>query len=369
MRVPILLLLSLFLSTLLNAQISRITIPAGTPEDKALQTISAEQDAAKRIEMLDQFVKDFAANKDAVAYANWQLAQAYQGTGENEKALAYGEKAFASAPGNIEILVSLVGIADAVKDYQKAVEYAAQGGTAYNSVASQPKPADVTPEEWATRITQEQSSFTQSYEYLEVAAYNAISAEPNAKARMEMIERFTPAFPKTRFEEAIQQLALASLQELNDRPRAVAFGEKALQQNPDSVPTLLMLANTYIEDTKTLDKAITYATKAVKLAKVDDGKPGTKLAAGMAHSTLGYALLRQDKAVASIPEFKQAIDMLGDNESVRAEALYRLGWAYGRLGRRAEAKPVLEKCIAIDGPYRPLAKELLQKVNAPAPKR
>src|SRR4051812_12058652 len=179
---------------------------------------------------------------------------------------------------------------------------------------------------------------------------------------MELIERFTPAFPHSRFEEPLSQLALASLQDLKGTPRAIAFGEKTLKQNPESVPTLLMLANTYLEDTKTLEKAVTYAGKAVKLT---DGS-SNKLAAGMARSTYGYALLRQEKAVASVPELKQAVDLLAENDPVRAEALYRLAFAYAKLGKRAEAKTAVEKCLTIEGPYQPFAKDLLAKLNAPA---
>ena len=179
---------------------------------------------------------------------------------------------------------------------------------------------------------------------------------------MELIERFAPAFPRSRFEEPLSQLALASLQELKDTPRAIAFGENSLKQNPDSVPTLLLLANTYIEDSKTLDKAVTYASKAVKLT--DAGT--NKLASGMARSTYGYALLRQDKAAASIPELKQAVELLAENESVKAEALYRLAFAYGKLGKRVEGKAAAEKCMAIEGPYQPFAKDLIEKLNATA---
>lgn len=352
---------ALFCCVVLQAQVTRIAIPAGTPEDKALQAITAEQDAQKRITMLDEFLKEFASNKDAVAFGSWQMAQAYQSAGDNEKALAFGEKALANAPGNIEILVSLAGIADSIKDYDKVVEYAATGGTAYNLIASQPKPADVTAEDWAQRVSAEQASIKSSYDYLEAAGYNAIAAEPNSKKRMELIERYTPAFPRSRFEESLSQLALASLQDLKDTPRAIAFGENSLKQSPDSVPTLLLLANTYIEDPKTLDKAVTYAGKAVKLT---DGS-ANKLASGMARSTYGYALLRQDKAAASIPELKQAVNLLADNDSVRAEALYRLGFAYAKLGKRVEAKAAVEKCMLIEGPYQPFAKDLLGKLNAP----
>jgi tetratricopeptide (TPR) repeat protein len=355
---------ALLCCAVLQAQVTRIAIPAGTPEDKALQAIAAEQDAQKRISMLDGFLKEFAENKDAVAFGSWQMAQAYQSAGDNEKALAFGEKALANAPGNIEILVSLAGIADSVKDYDKVVEYAAKAATVYHSIATQPKPADISAEEWAQRVSAEQTSVQPNYDYLEAAGYNAIASEPNSRKRMELIERYTPAFPRSRFEEPLSQLALASLQDLKDTPRAVAFGEKSLKQNPDSVPTLLLLANTYIEDPKTLDKAVSYASRAVKLT---DGAEN-KLASGMARSTYGYALLRQNKASASIPELKQAVALLAGNDGVRAEALYRLAFAYGKLGNRVEAKLEAEKCMSIDGPYQQFAKDLLKDLSTPARK-
>ncbi len=363
------LVLFLFAAIASQGQVKRITFPANSPEDKALQAISAEPDTQKRIQMTEEFIAKFASNNDAVAYGNLQLAQTYQGAGQNDKALAFGEKALALAPGNIEILVALAGIADSAKDTDKVIEYAVKGGTAYNGIASAPKPADVTAESWANDIAREQASFKQSYEYLEAAAYNAINAEPAAKKRLQFVEQFTAAFPKSRFEEPMSQLTLAALQDLNDRPQAIAFGEKLLKRNPNSVATLMMLANVYIEDPQTLEKAITLSAKAVKLAKIDENTPSTLLAAGMARSTYGYALLRADRTLESVPELKRATELLEGNTSALAEALYRLGFSYAKLGKRPEAKQVLEKCLTIQGPYESYAKELLEKVNAPVPKR
>ena len=65
---------------------------------------------------------------------------------------------------------------------------------------------------------------------------------------MSEIEKFTPAFPKSKFDDQISQMALYSLQQLNQPQRLEAYGEKALAANPESVPTLLMLANAYSED-------------------------------------------------------------------------------------------------------------------------
>jgi len=362
----VILILFLLLSFGLQAQVKTIVIAAGTPEDKALQAITAESNAQKRITMLQQFVTDYAGNADLAAYGNWQLAQAFQAEGDNNKALAFGEKAVAGAPGSLDILVSVCGIADAAKEYEKVVEFASLGGTTYNSIASQSKPASTSPEDWANEIARQQASAKQSYDYLEVAGYNAISAEQDGKKRLQMIERYTPAFPTSQFQESISQLAMAAMQ--NDRPAAIKFGEKMLTRNPNSVPTLLMLANFYMEDPQTLAQATTYAGKAVKLTNVSDQKT-TKLAAGMARSTYGFALLQGNKAAAAVPELKDAVELLADNEPVRAEALYRLGFAYAKLGNTAEAKVALDKCLAINGPYQKYATDLIETMKKAPPQK
>ena len=84
--------------------------------------------------------------------------------------------------------------------------------------------------------------------------------------------------------------------QLNDPARLVAFGEKSLAANPDSLPALLLLSNYYVEDSKptSIAKAVTYAQKVVTLAKANDpaADRAHKLSAGVAHSTLGYAYMR-----------------------------------------------------------------------------
>jgi tetratricopeptide (TPR) repeat protein len=356
------------LSLLGFAQASRIVIGAGTPEDKALQTISAETDAQKRLVLLEQFNKDFASNPSAVAYGYWQMLQAYQGLSQFDKAIASGEKAMELAPGNLEILSSLCGVAQISQEFGKMVDYAARGGKAFNGIATQPKPADMSAQDWASRIEQDQTSYRQSYEYLEAAAVNAIGNENDPKKRLAMIEKFTPAFPNSKFEVEISQFTMAALQGLNDPAKSIQFGEKALKANPDNVSTLLLLANAYVDENKNLAKAVEYGQKAVKLssatAATPDSSPDQKLTAGMAKSTLGWAYLKQDKAALAAPELKDATSLLSENAGLLEEAYYRAGFAYAKLGKKAEAQDALQKCIAMKGPFLKYAQQLLAEVNA-----
>jgi tetratricopeptide (TPR) repeat protein len=364
----------LFASLFTVAQIDKLVIPAGTPEDQALTTISNEQDATKKIALYDDFVQKFSANPAAVAYGNWQISQAYQTSGDLDKAMSYGEKALAGAPNNLDILVSQANVAQQLKNNAKIVEYATRGGKAYNGAAQAPKPEGMSDEQFAVRVTEAKESNKSSYEFLETAAYNAIADEKDAKTRMGYIERFTPAFPASRFDEQVTQYAMYTLGQLNDSPRLYSYGEKALAANPNSLPTMLMLANAYVDDPRpgSVAKAISYSQKVIAAAKADapDADKANKMSAGVAHSTLGYAYMKQEKMAAAIPELKSAAALLkGQDEASYAAALYRLGFAYGKTGKIAEARTALEEAVKIPGPLQPQSQKLLADVNAVKPKK
>jgi tetratricopeptide (TPR) repeat protein len=354
---------------ILHAQLDKIVIPAGTPEDQALQAIANEQDAQKKLSMYQDFLQRFSSNPAAVAYGNWQISQYYQGAGDLPKALAYGDKALASSPHNLDILVSQANIAQQMKSDPKAFDYAIRGGEAYNSIAKQPKPEGLGDQDFAARVEDEKAGARSSYEFLEAAGYNAIASENDAKTRMAEIERFTPAFPDSRFEEQITQYAMMSLTDLKDMNRLVAYGEKTLAANPNSLGTLTLLANAYADDPRpgSLQKSANYAQKAIEVAKAGapDADRSRKLAAGVAHSTLGYVYMKQDKTAAAIPELKSASALLkGEDDQSYALAMYRLGFAYGKLNKVTEARDVLMEAVKINGPVQQPAQELLAKVNA-----
>jgi tetratricopeptide (TPR) repeat protein len=369
-RWPVLLVTFLFVVGPLSlAQIDNIVIPAGTPEDQALQAITKEPDDQKKMAMYEDFLKQFSSNPAAVAYGNWQISQAYQSTRDLQKALDYGDKALASAPRSLDILVSQASIAQQLKNNAKLLDYAVHGGEVYNSIGKEAKPEGMSDQDFASHAQEQKDGAKSSYEFLEAAAFNVIVDDTNAKARMSDIDRFTPAFPNSRFDEPIASYAMMSLSELKDTTRVVSYGEKALAANPNNLAALLLLSTTYVDDPKpgSVAKAITFAQRAVVAAQADapDADRTRKLSGGVAHSTLGYAYMKQEKTVAAIAELKSATLLLkGVDDQQYAVALYRLGYAYAKLSHNTEAREVLLEAAKIPGPVQPLSQELLAKVNA-----
>jgi len=359
----------LLLSSLVYSQVEKISIPAGSPEDQALTLISSEQDAAKKTAMYQDFLQKFASNPTAVAYGNWQLSQYYQSTGDLAKAKEYGEKAAAGSPRNTDILVSQVTIAQGLKDNAAMFKYSLQGGEAYDSIEKQAKPADLSDQEFASRVASDKDANKSSYDFFESAAFSAIATETDSKTRMDYIEKFTPVFPNSKFDDQVASLAMLSLSELKDSRRLIAYAEKALAANPNSLPALLLLANTYADssDPASLAKSVTYAQKAITIAKADDtaADKSKKISAGVAHSTLGRAYAKQGKTAPSITELKTATTLLkGQDDQQYAVAAYFLGWDYAKLNRLTEARAVLNDALAVQGPMQPSIRDLLSKVNS-----
>lgn len=360
-----------FFAVQARAQVDRIAIGAGTDEDKALQSISNEQDSAKKLAMYEEFVQKFSSNPQAVAYGNWQIAQAYQATGDFSKALDYGDKALAGSPHNLEILVSQVGIAQQAKDNARLMDYVAKGGAICQAVAKQTKPAGMSDEDFTRKVNDDKSVSQSNCDFLETSGLNAVTSETDPKKRMAEIEKFSTAFPDSKYQDQVSNYAMYTLGpgQLNDPARLVAFGEKTLATNPNSLTALLLLAGYYGDESKpgSAAKAITYAQKAIEVAKADapDADKQHKIAAGAAHNTIGWAYLKQEKIASAVPELKAAAALLkGQDDQQYARALYGLGFAYGKQSKLTEAREVLTEAVNIPGPMQAMSKELLAKVNA-----
>ena len=371
-RKPVCFLLTSFLFTAaLAAQVSSIVIAAGTPEDQDLQQITAEQDDAKRTQMFQAFVEKFSANPAAVAYGNWQLAQLYQSSGDLQQAFAAGEKALVAAPGNLELLAFQSQTAQQLKLYSKVLDYAIKGGEAFNSIGKS-KPEGTSDERFASEVETKKRAAQPSYEYLETAALNAFASIDKPKTRFGYVEQFEKAFPNSRYAEQIGQYGMYSLQEMRESSRAIAYGEKLLAKNPDSLATLVLLAGLYAEDDKVGNpvKALAYAKKVITLANAESGvaDESHKLSAGVAYSTMGFALLKQEKPAAAVMELKRGAELLKRDPASYSTVLYRLGYAYAKLRRNAEAREILREAMSVQGPFQQASRELLTKVNAPGKK-
>jgi tetratricopeptide (TPR) repeat protein len=344
---------------------TKIAIAAGTPEDQALQEITNQADMQKRTAMLEEFVKKFSSNPAAVAYANWQLAQQAVTEGNLAQALAYGDKALAAMPDVVDILVSQVDIAQQLKDSTKVVDYAVRGAAVIKAVDTRLKPEGVGGEEFANQLAMEKEALQPNYQYMEIAGYNAIAGEQDARKRMPEIEHYMGGFPGSKFNEQLATLAIVTFQQMKDTAGLAAFGDKMLAKNPNDIRLLTVLASAFSNDAAHMGKAGVYARKAIELQKSEAASDATgRKLAGVAHSVLGRVLLQEGKFPAAATELKTATSLLKDSPEDLAGAWYYLGFAYAKMERAADAINALTQAGNIQGPYQQPAQELLAKIKA-----
>ena len=127
------------------------------------------------------------------------------------------------------------------------MDYAAKGGEVCHSIAKQPKPEGMSDDDFNRQVAEDKSAAQNSCDFLESAGFNVIASETDAKTRMADIEKFSAAFPDSKFQDQVSSYAMYTLGpgQLNDQARLFAYGEKTLAANPNSLPALLLLAGSY----------------------------------------------------------------------------------------------------------------------------
>src|SRR5579863_595207 len=205
----------------LPAQVTSILIKAGSPEDVALQEISSEPDNKKIADYKD-FTGKFAGNGDAVAYANWQIAQILANQNQLQQALVYGEKALVQQPHNMEILTSQAGTALQLKLDEKAFDYCVQAGEAFVGIGAATRPAGMTDDRWQAQIADDRRTNKPAYDYAQAVAYNILATEQDVKKSMGYIQRFNAAFPDSKYQDQVSERTIMTLEGLSDTSTAIA---------------------------------------------------------------------------------------------------------------------------------------------------
>ena len=78
------------------------TVNADPPDGKLLQQSLQENDPSKKLELMSQYISQFADKQEATGWVLSQMQPAYQKTGNYDKAIETGEKLLAIDPDDID---------------------------------------------------------------------------------------------------------------------------------------------------------------------------------------------------------------------------------------------------------------------------
>ncbi len=244
---------------------------------------------------------------------------------------------------------------------------------------------------WIYRIRMESLGQQRKYAEANAAAESGLAAEikfmetviarADADAKVDpkkrdknappLIDKNSDAFKKfgADTEKAMMyyyQNIMNNYQQLNDAPKIIEYGEKALGQDPDDLFTLLTLSGVLAERPPTDAKALeTQMKRAEEIAKKAIQKvnplPESPQKAGIlnsVHQTLGLAYLHQKKFGDSQKEYLAAITAKKDDPI----SYMRLGIAYAGEQKVDPALDAFAKSVYLKGLTESQARELLTQV-------
>lgn len=334
----------------------RVAVMAGSPEDKAIQQIGAEQDPAKRLPLIDKFGADFGSKPDMLTYAQQLYQDIYLETKEYDKSMEFGEKALAADTKDADVLLKLVRAAQEKPDSGRLFRYGGLFAELYNSLEGPP-----------------QAELKGDHQRLEYALFQTIARETGAKERLSMLDQFGKTFPKSQYATALNQYYAYTYQQLGDAAKMAEYAEKTLAQDPENVAMLLLAAQSFSEQGQNLERAMEMAAKALgvseKMPRPADASPNwdksRDASMGLAHAVIGYLHMRQNRNAQAITELKAAVPLVRSDPALLSTTLYRLGFAQAKNPKLLEeARATLSECSKLAGPFQQPAQELVARINA-----
>ncbi len=264
MKISLAMLVAVALSMVAIAEAKRVAVQAGSPEDKAIQQIVNETDLAKRGALIAKFASDFSSEPDMVTYAQQLYQETYLEAKDYDKSMEYGEKALAADPLDGDVLLKLVRAAREKPDLERAFRYAARFAEVYQGLETAP-PAGMDSTAWKVSVDQKRAELEPDYRRLEYLLVDTIAHEGAAQRRLQMLDQFSKAYPKTQYAANINQYYAYTYQQLGDHAKALAYANKTLETDRENVAMMLLAAGGLSEQGQDLPRATALATKALEL--------------------------------------------------------------------------------------------------------
>ncbi len=343
-------------------------VNAETPEGQLLQHIGQESDEAAKLQLLENFAAQHPRH-EAAGWVYEQLQAAYIKADNHDRALEVGEKILALSPTCVESAHQSLKAAEAKKDPGLVLEWAGRTSDVALKVANAPKPADEDEvEAWKNRADWAKQVNT----YTEYSVYAMALQASDPKKKIELIEALEKRNASSEYlSKAYGQLFLAYRQ-TGENDRAIALGEKVLATDQSDVDMLIVVASDYLAKKKEPDKVHAYAAKAVELVSAqptpegvsdEDWKKRRDALLGVAHFLSGSLYYTQGRWAQADAQLRRGLPFL-DNQEIKAEALYYLGFANYKMEKGQEAANYFRQCAAIKSRFQAAAARDLRGVRA-----
>jgi len=355
-----------------------VPVQAGSEADHALSEINATTDPAKKLELIQKFADGPGKEGNYPLLAYGLFVDYYLGQKSYDKVFEYGDRVFALDPDSFQNAISMVHAAAEKGDMDKLVAYGETASGIMQRFKASAAPAGTSDAVWAEQKTRTLEANKDNYTYIQQLVLNGVYQAKDPAKRAAMLVKFAQLFPDSTY--AVQALGVAatSYQQAQNASKMLEVANGLLAKDPDNLGMLLLLADYYCDKPDQLDKAATYAKKAISLldsAQKPEGVTDEQwtqqkaLQKGLALSSLGQVNIEKKDNAQAVDNLKAAAPLVKSDDGSYARNQYRLGFALLNLKRNAEAKDAFTQAASVNSPYKAMALDKLKSLAAPAKKK
>jgi len=354
----------------LAADRHKLDIDPESEDGILLQRIQQEPLAERKLAFLDKYVNQYP-KATSVAWVYEQLLPIYLAAKQWDKVLATAQNLLALDSADLDSAFAALQAAETQKDPDLTRRYAIASWDAASKAAQAPKPADADDvADWSKQV----DFANQALAYSEYVLASQAALEPNSQRKGELIQALEQRNPQSKFLSAVKRNI--RVREEANPAQAFVLAERGLVEDPNNEDYLMRIANHYMSREEDLSKVLTCSLRVLEVLEkksrpagisAEDWEKKKVRYTGGANWMVGVVYGKQARYGLSDRYLRAALDQIQDDTQLLAAAYFYLGYDnYALAGqlrdksRAIEAAKFSKLCLAIEGPFQPLAQKNLE---------
>jgi hypothetical protein len=345
----------------------KIDVDAESDDGILLQRIQQEPLAKRKLALLEKYAVQFPRTA-SIAWVYEQLLPIYVEAKQLDKVMATAESLLAVDPYDVDAADAALHTAESIKDTALIQKYAALSWDLASKATKSKRPAD--PDDvpdWAKQV----EFAKQLMSYAEYVLSNQAMAESDPQKKAELFRQLELRNPQSKYLIAARtkpvHIDLAAM--------SPEKAERLLADDPDNVDYLMNVADYNMRRDHDLQKVLNYSIRILELMPRKSRPEGTtpdewerkkNRYMGSANWMVGVIHGKQGRYSLSDRYLRASLSYIRENSQALAAAYFYLGYdnyaMAGELHDRSKAVEAVRYsrlCVAIDGPFQPLAQKNL----------
>lgn len=316
----------------------RLFVESDTVEGQLLQQIDAEQDARKRVALLEKFASDFP-NHEAVTWVLSHLQTTALQAKDYDRVLEITTRILAVDPEDIAAAHNALRAVEGKKDPELVRRWSVQTSTIARRVINA-KPRDDQDADERKAVL----DFAKQVElYSEYSLYFAALTAEDPAAKNALVGTLEARNPQSEYLVQLRTMEAVTAQPM-DADEAVRVAEAGFEKDQWNVDQLFMVAAYYMQQRTNPEKVVSYGVKLLELIEnapkpvdLSDEKWGARKCeiAGQTNWMVGLIFSTQEKYSLADQYLRAALKDI-KNQDMIAGALYHLGFVNYRIAESGD---------------------------------